>query len=79
MSTCYPGNAQELWKANTSVSSQGKQRGRARSVMRIKNLNRGQKLGFGKAGMAWPGLSMDATDKKGKLARVEQISEARIK
>ncbi|XP_078034963.1 mitochondrial ribosomal protein S5 [Augochlora pura] len=46
-----------LWKAVTSVSNAGKRRGRGKGLPRIKNLNRGQKIGVGKIGMVFPGLN----------------------
>ncbi len=46
-----------LWKSMTSVSPQGKQRGRMRGLMRRKNLNMGKKLGHGPAGIQWSGLN----------------------
>lgn len=49
--------AQELWKCVTTVSNQGRQRGRAKGLVRIKNLHRGQKLGFGPARVSFPGKS----------------------
>jgi small subunit ribosomal protein S5 len=48
-------NAQELWKCVTTVSNQGRQRGRAKGLVKIKNLHKGQKLGFGPARVAFPG------------------------
>ena len=48
-------NAQELWKAVTSVSNQGRQRGRAKGLVKIKNLHKGQKLGFGPSRVSFPG------------------------
>jgi hypothetical protein len=47
--------AQELWKCVTTVSNQGRQRGRAKGLVKIKNLHRGQKLGFGPARISFPG------------------------
>lgn len=47
--------AKDLWKSVTTVSSQGRKRGRARGVLKIKNLHVGQKLGFGPARMLFPG------------------------
>ena len=49
--------AQELWKCVTTVSNQGRQRGRAKGLVRIKNLHRGQKLGYGPARISFPGKS----------------------
>ncbi|XP_072390487.1 small ribosomal subunit protein uS5m [Diabrotica undecimpunctata] len=51
--------AQDLWKGITSVSNAGKKRGRAKNVSKskIKDLNRGQVIGVGKANIVWPGLS----------------------
>lgn len=47
--------APELWKCVTTVSNQGRQRGRAKGLVKIKNLHRGQKLGFGPARVSFPG------------------------
>ena len=47
--------AQELWKSVTTVSNQGRQRGRSKGLVKIKNLHRGQKLGFGPARVSFPG------------------------
>ena len=49
--------AEQLWKGVTSVSNAGKKRGRAKGLMRRKDLNRGQVIGLGKANIQWPGLS----------------------
>ncbi|KAL3288524.1 hypothetical protein HHI36_002965 [Cryptolaemus montrouzieri] len=51
--------AESLWKGNTSVSNAGRKRGRAKTVNKrnIKDLNRGQVIGVGKANIMWPGLS----------------------
>ncbi|XP_057657034.1 28S ribosomal protein S5, mitochondrial [Diorhabda carinulata] len=51
--------AQDLWKGITSVSNAGKKRGRGKNVSKskIKDLNRGQIIGVGKANIVWPGLS----------------------
>jgi small subunit ribosomal protein S5 len=49
--------ADELWKGVTSVSNAGRKRGRAKGLMRRKDLNRGQVIGIGKANIQWPGLS----------------------
>lgn len=62
------------------VSSQGKMRGRSKGLLRIKNLHRGQKLGFGKAKMIFPGLTDHAIVKKeGKREgnKMETMSEER--
>ncbi len=47
-----------LWKTSTSVSSQGRQRGRAKGLMRRKNLNFGKKIGIGEAKILWSGLNV---------------------
>lgn len=39
------------------MSNAGKKRGRAKGLMRRKDLNRGQVIGIGKANIQWPGLS----------------------
>jgi small subunit ribosomal protein S5 len=49
--------AEDLWKGVTSVSNAGKKRGRAKGLVRRKDLNRGQVIGIGKANIQWPGLS----------------------
>ncbi|XP_044744933.1 28S ribosomal protein S5, mitochondrial [Coccinella septempunctata] len=51
--------AESLWKGVTSVSNAGKKRGRGKTVNKrnIKDLNRGQLIGIGKANILWPGLS----------------------
>jgi len=51
--------AEALWKGITSVSNAGRKRGRAKRVSKknIKDLNRGQVIGVGKANILWPGLS----------------------
>jgi hypothetical protein len=50
--------AKDLWKSVTTVSSQGRKRGRARGVLKIKNLHVGQKLGFGPARVLFPGKNI---------------------
>lgn len=49
--------ADQLWKGVTSVSNAGRKRGRAKGLMRKKDLNRGQVIGIGKTNIQWPGLS----------------------
>ena len=49
--------ADELWKGVTSVSNAGRKRGRAKGLMRRKDLNRGQIIGVGVDNIQWPGLS----------------------
>ena len=56
------GGADELWKTMAGVSQQGKKRGRAKNTMQKKDLNRGQRLGYGKAKIAWPVLVHKAVD-----------------
>ena len=61
------GGSDELWKTMAGVSQQGKKRGRAKNIMQKKDLNRGQKLGYGKAKIAWPVLVHKAsTTQKGR-------------
>lgn len=54
---CLLVTADELWKGVTSVSNAGRKRGRAKGLMRKKDLNRGQIIGVGKDNIQWPGLS----------------------
>ncbi|ENN80051.1 hypothetical protein HUJ04_004571 [Dendroctonus ponderosae] len=51
--------ASHLWESITTVSNAGKKRGRAKTVSKknIKDLNKGQIIGVGKANIVWPGLS----------------------
>lgn len=51
--------AESLWKGVTSVSNAGRKRGRGKTINKrnIKDLNRGQIIGIGKANIIWPGLS----------------------
>lgn len=52
-------SANDLWKGVTSVSNAGRKRGRGRGAGRkkAKDLNRGQRIGFGKINFIWPGLN----------------------
>lgn len=53
-------SGEELWKSVTSVSNAGRRRGRGKrgSLSKLrKNLNMGQRIGFGKKRMLWPGLT----------------------
>ncbi|CAL7949580.1 unnamed protein product [Xylocopa violacea] len=47
----------ELWKGVTTVSNAGRRRGRAKGLIKMKNLNKGQKLGCGKEAILFPGLN----------------------
>jgi len=67
------GGSDELWKAMAGVSQQGKKRGRAKNTMKKKDLNRGQMLGWGKAKMAWPGLTTKTTSGVGTDTKINEI------
>jgi len=67
--------ASDIWSALTSVSNQGRQRGRAKGLMRMKNLHRGQRLGFGKNRVAFPGLAKDLTTRGKGPQLKEKIGE----
>lgn len=54
---CSLGRASELWKSVISVSNAGKRRGRGRNAAKMKDLNKNQKIGFGKIPMIFPGLN----------------------
>merc|ERR1719370_134172 len=72
------GGSDELWKTMAGVSQQGKKRGRAKNTMQKKDLNRGQRLGYGKAKIAWPVLVHKASFvEKGKGEEVTKIEEMR--
>ena len=51
------GKQSDMWKTMTSVSNQGKKRGRAKGLLKIKNLNLGQRLGWGRERIRFPGLT----------------------
>ena len=69
------GSSTTLWKSATGVSSQGRKRGRAKGLLRIKNLNRGQKLGFGRERIRFPGLSAHATNRAKEKHEIGRIDE----
>ncbi|KOC64746.1 28S ribosomal protein S5, mitochondrial [Habropoda laboriosa] len=52
-------SAAQLWKAVTSVSNAGKRRGRGKNLPKVKDLNEGQKLGWGKIPIMFPGLNIN--------------------
>ena len=68
-------SAATLWKSATGVSSQGRKRGRAKGLLKIKNLNRGQKLGVGKERIKFPGLTSHATNRTKEKPEIGQIDE----
>ena len=50
-------------------------RGRAKGMLRIKDLHRGQKLGMGKNRMRFPGLTSAISSKDGMSSlKMEQVS-----
>jgi small subunit ribosomal protein S5 len=65
-----------LWKQVTSVSTQGKKRGRAKGIMRIKNLNKGQRLGWGKEKMRFPGLTTTRLSPDREKPTIGKIDES---
>merc|ERR1712012_411325 len=68
----------ELWKSVTMVSNQGKMRGRSKGLLRMKNLNRGQELGVGKAKLIFPGLNRSERDKPSKaVQKIEKMDEGK--
>jgi len=72
------GGSDELWKTMAGVSQQGKKRGRAKNTMQKKDLNRGQRLGYGKAKIAWPVLVHKASStQKGRGEVQTGITEMR--
>ena len=74
--TCnFVGNSKELWKTVTTVSNQGRMRGRAKGLMRIKDLSKGQKMGFGKNRMVFPGLTTAIKAKEPGSTKVEEMSK----
>lgn len=71
----FVGPAQKLWGSLTSVSSQGRKKGRGRGcgVVRAKNLNKGQKLGVGPIKVLWPGLNAPVS-KSMQRQKIEELS-----
>lgn len=57
----------------SGVSQQGKKRGRARNLLRSKDLNRGQKTGFGPAKIDWPGLTSKVVEGAGRDEKKKEI------
>merc|ERR1711963_1180970 len=55
--------ADDLWRSATSVSNAGRKRGRAKGLRRRVDLNKGQRLGVGRAGTVFPGLTGPAITK----------------
>lgn len=53
----YEVPADDLWKGVTSVSNAGRKRGRAKGLVRRRDLNKGQMIGVGKVNIQWPGLN----------------------
>ncbi|KAL6431004.1 hypothetical protein ACFW04_007039 [Cataglyphis niger] len=47
----------ELWKGVTTVSNAGRRRGRAKGLVRKRDLNKGQIIGVGKIPIQFPGLN----------------------
>ena len=70
------GKQSDMWKAMTSVSSQGRKRGRAKGLLKIKNINIGQKLGWGRAKVRFPGLSTGPSNRGGENQTIGKIEEA---
>ncbi|CAK9813616.1 28S ribosomal protein S5, mitochondrial [Anthophora quadrimaculata] len=64
-------SANELWKSVTSISNAGKRRGRGKVTPKIKDLNRGKKLGYGKVPVIFPGLNVPIV--KGNILNKQQV------
>ncbi|GFR83299.1 28S ribosomal protein S5, mitochondrial [Elysia marginata] len=65
-------SANHLWDGVTSVSNAGKKRGRGRNAKKRVDLNRGQRLGIGKSGLVYPGLTGPALVGKEMLSISEK-------
>jgi len=75
MSAFNDPSGSELWKTMSGVSQQGKKRGRARNLLRAKDLNKGQRPGFGPAKINWPGLSSKVVEGVGRDEKKRAIGE----
>ncbi|CAK9822614.1 28S ribosomal protein S5, mitochondrial [Anthophora retusa] len=64
-------SANELWKSVTSISNAGKRRGRGKTLPRIKDLNRGKKVGHGIVPMIFPGLNVPVVE--GNILNRQQV------
>ena len=52
-------------------------RGRAKGLMRFKDLHKGQRLGWGKARILFPGLGTSPVDMKNKeKAKITKVDQA---
>ena len=69
-SSWSPPTGDSLWKSMGGVSAQGKKRGRAKNTMKKKNLNVGQRIGWGKLKYNWPGLTSAVVEGSGKETKV---------
>ncbi|CAH0395789.1 unnamed protein product [Bemisia tabaci] len=66
-------SAEDIWKGITSVSPQGRKRGRAKGLRKlIRNLNKGQVIGVGRANIVFPGLSSNIIQGK-EIVRQHQL------
>eukprot|EP00088_Acartia_fossae_P056742 TRINITY_DN6609_c0_g1_i6.p1 TRINITY_DN6609_c0_g1~~TRINITY_DN6609_c0_g1_i6.p1 ORF type:complete len:457 (-),score=88.25 TRINITY_DN6609_c0_g1_i6:368-1738(-) len=66
-----------LWKTMQGVSPQGKRRGRAKNLLKRKDLNRGQVIGFGKEKLAFPGLTHNTTEVVNKQTNETKLTKIR--
>ncbi|CAK9300944.1 unnamed protein product [Gordionus sp. m RMFG-2023] len=68
-------SASELWKGVTSVSPAGKKRGRGKGKNRkiVRDLNKGQILGFGKKNMLWPGLNAPVLEQGRQMLKIKSL------
>lgn len=74
MNMLHLGSAADLWKSVTSVSNAGKRRGRAKNLPKIKDLNKGQRIGYGRVPIIFPGLNAPVL--KGEtVAQQQRLSE----
>ncbi|XP_034192655.1 mitochondrial ribosomal protein S5 isoform X1 [Osmia lignaria lignaria] len=70
-------SAADLWKSVTSVSNAGKRRGRGKNLPKMKDLNKGQRLGYGKIPIVFPGLNAPVV-KGDTIVRQQQLSEETV-
>jgi len=74
-STWNPPTGDSLWKSMGGVSAQGKKRGRAKNTLKKKNLNIGQRIGWGKLKYNWPGLTSAVVEGSGKETKVRNMAQ----
>ena len=76
MSVYNAPSADTLWKTMAGVSMQGRKRGRARNLMRPRNLNRGKQVGYGAKKVDFPSLtSRTLTPGSNSIKKIDTLTD----